>query len=240
MTPSIHPKVIKKMISYYYLVYYCPPVYIDHLKTASLKMRSRLAQVQGCTPEALPELVAPEIASRITAFQQATREPEAETVKALTEKVITADRDADGTAAFQALMNLVVIHPGRSKLPNRLHRNKGCVFCTASCRYGFFTLVSEPDFNALLAMLDKENQKLAQERDAVKALWNFVKEQIWGVLEAQDGMILAEHVDKLSYCLLLLGTAKSRFALPEVQLRHYQEMSGNHVQRLQNSPLRLS
>jgi hypothetical protein len=87
--------------------------------------------------------------------------------------------------------------------------------------------------------LDDENKKLVQERDAVKVLWTYTKKHLWNMLEVQDGIIRPEHLGNLSYCLLLLGTAKSRFALPEAQLRRYLEMNRMNIQRLGNTPIRL-
>lgn len=239
MENPLHPEAIKKMIGYYYLVSFCPPGYIDVLVEASEKMKKRLADANGCAIEELSERVAPEVAQRIIAFQMATREPDTEAVDALTEMLKIADSGPEEVAAFQGILQLIYSHPGRAKLNNRLHRKKGCVFCKVPCRYGFFTLISEPDFKTLQAMLDEENQKLAQERDAVKVLWTYTKKHLWGVMETKDGIILSEHLGNLSYCLLLLGTAKSRFALPEAQLRRYQEMSQVNIQRLGNTPIRL-
>lgn len=240
MVKTIHPAAIKKMISYYYLVSFCPPRYIDILKEASLELRNRLAEGAGCKMQEFKDLVVPEVARRISAFHLASREPDPEAVEALVEVMKIADNGPKETAAYQGIMHLVSSHPNRAKLTNRLHRKKGCIFCTAPCRYGFFTLVSEPDFKALQSMLDEENQKLAQERDAVRVLWTYTKHHIWHVLETENGIINPEHLGNLSYCLLLLGTAKSRFALPETQLRRYQEMRRASIQRLKNTPLLLT
>jgi len=174
------------------------------------------------------------------AFHLATREPDPEDIEALTQMLKIADSTPEATAAFQSVMHLLTAHPGRAKNSNRLHREKGCEFCTTPCRYGFFTLISEPDFITLKAMLDAENQKLAQERDAVKVLWSYTKKHIWSILETEAGIIHPEDLGNLSYCLLLLGTAKSRFALPEAQLKRYQEIVRVNVQRLKETPLRLA
>lgn len=234
------PNAVKKMIGYYYLLSYCPPEHIGELKTASQQMLTGLAAVNGCTMNELFELVSPDVARRILAFQLAIREPEVELVDALVQLLKSADNTPREAANFQVVMHLITTHPGRAKAGNRLHRHKGCAFCSQPCQYGFFTLVSEPDFHTLKAMLDSENKKMVQERDAVKVLWTYTKQHIWSVLESEGGMIRAEHLGNLSYCLLLLGTAKSRFALPEDQLKRYQKLSQLNAQRLQDIPISLS
>ncbi len=106
----------------------------------------------------------PDIARRIMAFHLASREPDQDDVVALAQLLKIADHSPQEAAAFQEVMHVVAGQPGRAKWNNRLHRDKGCASCKAPCRYGFFTLVSEPDFITLKAMLDVENKKLVQER----------------------------------------------------------------------------
>jgi hypothetical protein len=228
------------MICYYYLVFSCPPGYVSALKETSLKMRTRLAGMAGCTPDELSELVVPEAARRMAAFQQATREPQTEVVEALTRYLKSADNSPEEASAYQRIMYQIVVHPGRAKPANRLHRNRGCAYCTSPCFYGFFSLVSEPDFKTLQEMLDEENQKQEQERNGVNVLWSYTRKQIWQVLETHDGIISPEHLGNLSYCLLLLGIAKSRFPLPEVQLKHFQAMNEEKIRRLRNTAIRLA
>ncbi len=43
-------------------------------------------------------------------------------------------------------MRVVSARPERAKANKRLHKQKGCRFCTAPCQYGYFSLMSEPDF----------------------------------------------------------------------------------------------
>ncbi len=229
MTQEIHPIAIKKMISYYYLVAFCPPAHISALKKASQKMRTALAKQSGLKMADFVKAVAPEVGQRMAAFQQATRQPDQETVDNLITAIIEADSKPEKTAEYQALMKAVAIHPGRAKMSNRLHRQKGCSLCQAPCQYGFFTLISEPDFKTLLSMLGAENQKIAAERNPVNVLWTYTTTHLWKTLEAQEGFISADHLGNLSYCLLMLGTAKSRFAMPEAQLTRFQEMNQNTI-----------
>ena len=240
MVKMVQPNAIKKMISYYYLVSYCPPGYIDDLRAAGQSMFSKLAISSRCSTEDFIEIALPDVARRILAFHQATREPEIDEVDSLARLLKTADSSPQQTADFQSAMDSIVAHPNRAKSSNRLHRLKGCAFCSEPCRYGFFSLVSEPDFHILKALLDAENQKLVQQRDVVRALWNYTKQHIWSVLGTEAGIITAEHIGNLSYCLLLLGTAKSRFALPEAQLKQYLEQTRVHVLRLKETPISLA
>jgi hypothetical protein len=225
MTEQIHPIAIKKMISYYYLVAFCPPAHISALKKASQKMRSALAKESGLKMADFIKAVAPEVGQRMTAFQQATRTPDEDTVKKLVKAIISADTKPEKAAEYQATMKAIAIHPGRAKMGNRLHRQKGCVYCQAPCQYGFFSLISEPDFKTLLTMLGAENKKIASERNPVNVLWTYTTTHLWNQLGVNEGFISADHLGNLSYCLLMLGTAKSRFALPEAQLTRFQEMN---------------
>jgi len=129
--------------------------------------------------------------------------------------------------------------PERAKNSNRLHRKKGCDFCNMSCKYGLFTLMIESNFKNLQSMLDTENQKPAGERDPVRVMWAFTTNQIWNTLESQGSVISPIHLGNLSFCLLLLGTAKSRFALPEKEFRAYQRLNQAKIQQLGAAPIRL-
>ena len=71
MTQELHPNSIKGMISYYYLVAFCPPAHIKALKKASQKTRSALAKQSGLKMADFVKGVAPEVAHRMAAFQQA-------------------------------------------------------------------------------------------------------------------------------------------------------------------------
>ncbi len=239
MTNQLHPTAIKKMLSYYYLVAFCPPAHVRDLKKASQKMRSALSKAAGLKMAEFVKAVAPEVAQRMAAFQQATREPDKDTVGKLTKAVIKADTKPEKAADYQNLMKAIAIHPGRAKMGNRLHRNKGCKYCQAPCQYGFFSLISEPDFKTLLAMLGAENKKLAAERNPVNVLWTYTTTHLWKILGKNEGFISADHLGNLSYCLLMLGTAKSRFAMPEAQLTRFQELSQQTIQNWRPAQINL-
>lgn len=239
MTKSIGAAAIAGMLNYYYMVSFCPPEYVGEIEKASQKMRTGFALEAGMELNAFNNLIAPELARRIVAFQEATRKPNEDAVKELTEVLIEADSSPDQAIAFQKCMRKMAAHPARAKPANRLHRMKGCDFCTNPCRYAFFTLMSEPDFKKLQMMLDVENQKLAQERNAVHVLWFYTREHLWKALGSKKGYISPAHLGNLSYCLLLLGTAKSRMALPEKQLVLYQSLNQRAIHDLGISPINL-
>jgi len=223
------PDVMMKTISYYYLVNYCPPSHVGDLVVAAQGLRGSLAEATGMEVPAYFEAALPEVCWRIVAFHQASREPDPEVVQALVEVGSKADSSEAGAQKFQAAMADIAANPGRAKPDNRLHRHKGCRFCAAPCRYGYFSLVSEPVFKRLLGMLESENEKPAQSRDPVNVLWTYTMTHLWSVLGIREGFIRADHLGNLSYCLLMLATAKSRFALPEKQLQAFQTMNRDMI-----------
>jgi hypothetical protein len=225
MSKPISAEAVKTMLNYYYLVAYCPPQNVKQLAVMSKEMRSALAKQAGLKMKAFTAASAAEAAFRVVAYHQATREPEKETVEALAGKMESADGSPGGASAYQSLMAEVAGHPGRAKPSNRLHRQKGCALCAAPCRYGFFTLISDPVFSNLLAMLNAENQKPAETRDPVNVLWTFTTTHLWATLGVKEGFVRADHLGNLSFCLLLLATARSRFPVPEKQLTAFQGLN---------------
>ena len=230
MTDAINAEAVRQMICYYYLVAFCPPEHISELKNASKKLRTSAAKTAGLKMKEFVEAVTPEVAYRMVAFQQATREPDKETVEKLVESMKVADTKAEKTREYQRLMAEIAGHPGRAKKDNRLHRQKGCSLCTAPCQYGYFTLVSDPVFKQLLDMFTAENQKPAGERNPVNVLWTFTTTHLWEVLGVREGFIRADHLGNLSYCLLLLATAKSRFPFQEKHMTAFQAMNQQVIQ----------
>ncbi|MGD8822679.1 MAG: hypothetical protein PVG63_06210 [Anaerolineales bacterium] len=229
MQSTIPADIMMRTISYYYLVNYCPPSQVGALKEAAQPLRAALAEGAGKGEEEYFPFAAPEVGWRVTAFHQATREPDADIAQALADAVVKADASADEAAAFQNVMADLASHPGRAKLDNRLHRQKGCKFCMAPCRYGFFTLVSDPAFQNMLAMLSAEMEKQPELRNPVNVLWTYTATHLWRTLGVREAFIRADHLGNLSYCLLMLATAKSRFAVPEKQLQAYQAMNQDTI-----------
>jgi len=230
MTKQLSAEAVKQMISYFYLVAYGPPEHIGQLESTSKPMRTALAKGEGLRAKAFRTAAAGEAAFRIVAYHQATREPEKAVVENLAGKMQAADSSPQAAAAYQALMEQVARLPGRAKPDRRLHRKKGCTLCVAPCQYGFFTLISDPVFTNLLAMLNAENKKPGGQRDPVKVLWSFTTTHLWGVLAEKEGFIRADHLGNLAFCLLLLATAKSRYPFPEQQLSAFQALNQRVIQ----------
>ena len=231
-----NPAAIKQLINYFYLLSFCPAEYVEDLKTASLPMRRQY----GLDKAVVLEPAIPEVAMRIVAFQQATRLPEDFAVEELAEVMMEADQSMKKLAAFQQTLREIAMHPGRAKAANRLHRHKGCSFCKSPCQYGFFTLMSDPDFKQLKSFLDEENKQLVQDREPVRALWAYTGAHLWGVLGMQAMYLQPAHLGNLSYCLLMLGTAKSRFAIKEKELTAYQELNQQTITSLNSKAIALS
>jgi hypothetical protein len=233
MTTTIPADRIMQTISYYYLVNYCPPSQVNGLKEAAAKLRKELADAAGMKTPAYFKSALPEVCWRITAFHQATRQADPVGVQMLVQTAAKADVSEKGAQVFQEAMNELAAHPARAKPDHRLHRQKGCRFCMAPCEYGYFTLVSDPAFQRLLMMLEAENTKSAGERDPVAVLWAYTTTHLQGVLGAKECFIRANHLGNLSYCLLMLATARSRFAMPERELLAFQALNQQAILRRQ-------
>lgn len=230
------PAAIKQLINYFYLLLFCPPQHVADLKRTSQTMRIRY----GLDRDTVLEPAIPETAMRIVAFQQATRQPEDFAVQELAETMSEADQSAEKLIVFQQTMQDIAAHPGRAKAANRLHRHKGCAFCKTPCQYGFFTLMSDPDFKQLKSFLDEENKQLVQDREPVRALWAYTGTHLWGVLGVRAMYLEPRHLGNLSFCLLLLGTAKSRFAMKEKELTTYQDLNQQTIASLDGNPIALA
>ena len=90
MSPVLSAQAIRKMVSYYYLLSYCPPQHFSDLREASLGMRTRLAAKAGLSLDDFTRAAAAEAAFRIAAFHSATRTPPNEAVDVMsTERVVT-------------------------------------------------------------------------------------------------------------------------------------------------------
>jgi hypothetical protein len=239
MSKSINAEAIRTMICYYYLVSFWSPEFIGELKKTGQKWRKKYAKDAGLKISEFSEKVIPEVAKRMIAFHQATKKPDGDSIQTLTKVLKKADCSQKGAEGFQQVMREVAAHRERAKVGSRLHSQKGCRICFAPCQYGYFTLMSEPDFKSLKAMLDAENKKIADERNAVNVLWAYTREHFWSVLGTQEGYISASHLGNLSYCLLMLGTAKSRFALPEKELITYQAMNQLTIRNMGSTDINL-
>ena len=81
MATQIPADSLMRTISYYYLVTFCPPNFIGDLKKAGEPMRKSLADQAGMEMEDFTSTAVPEVAWRIVAFHQATREPDEDQIE---------------------------------------------------------------------------------------------------------------------------------------------------------------
>jgi hypothetical protein len=153
-------------------------------------------------------------------------------VEELVETALSAEKNKKNLRTYKDKMNQVVTLPGRAKLENRLHRNKGCKYCVTPCRYGYFTLVSDPKLKELQELFEGEAMRPAGEQTPLRPAYAFAISHLTGVTGSERGMIAFPHVVNLAYCLMLLGMAKSRMALPERELVIFQGGSREFVRRL--------
>jgi hypothetical protein len=220
--PAPSVEALKKTISYYYLLSYCPPEKVADFQNATASLRKSLADSAGTSEAAYFKAVLPEVCRRIVSYHEATREPSQTWVDALVQSASAAEKNPEKLARFQEVMTNVARLPQRALPENRLHRKKGCAYCRLPCYYGYFTLVSEPVFIGLQEMLENEGQQPAGDRSPVRPVWGFTILHLGKTLQSQEVFIHQAHLVNLSYCLLLLSMAKSRLAVPEVQLQAFQ------------------
>lgn len=229
--PAVEP--LKKTIAYFYLLSYCPPGRITDWARNLAPMRKALAESAAMSEAAYFKMVTPEVCWRIVAFHQSTREPSQDWIETLMDTAGQAARGPQEASAFQQAMFKVAHLPQRAAPEGRLHRKKGCQFCQAPCSYGYFTLVSDPQFKELQDLFAAEATKPAVEQTPWKPCFRFALghlERLTGVAEA---FIDTTHLVDLSYCLLMLGIAKSRMAAPEEQLRLFQAASQEFIRGTQ-------
>jgi hypothetical protein len=224
-------ETLKKTIAFFYLLSYCPPGMLGHFIRVTTPMRRSLEAESGKPSGVYFTQIIPEVCRRIAAFHLATREPDQNTVQALLEMAQKSDENPESVSAFQLKMAEVAALPGRAKPENRLHRNKGCMLCAAPCRYGYFTLVSEPRFSRLQEMLTAETAKPVSAQSPLGVIYGFTIRHICELTGARESFVAADHLGNLSYCLLMLGMAKSRLALPEDQIRQFQFANQRFIQQ---------
>ncbi|MBN2387078.1 MAG: hypothetical protein JXB85_08660 [Anaerolineales bacterium] len=222
MSKPIPVDVLKKAITYHYLLSYSPAEQIDTFKKSTAALRKGLAEKAGMQEAAFFKAVIPEVAQRIAAFHHDSREPDPQWVEALVETAGPAGQAPEKAAAFQAVMSKVARLKPRALPENRLHRKKGCAFCRLPCYYGYFSLVSEPDFRILQRLLEAEAGLPKERQNPLRPVMAFTFSHLVQTTQAERGVIQRVHLGNLAYCLLLLSMAKSRLALPEAELQAFQ------------------
>ncbi len=226
MSTTLSADSIKKAISYFYLLSYCPPAKIGELKKSFSPLRKQLATTAKMKEAKFFKETLPEVCRRIVAFHEDTREPSPQWIDLLEKTATKADKSPEDAYAFQEAMSKVARLPQRALPDNRLHRKKGCAFCRLPCHYGFFSLVSDPKFDTLQDLLEAEVNRDRETQSAIRPVWRFTLSHLVQVLELNEGYSIHQgHLGNLSYCLLMLAMAKSRLALPEKQLKVYQAIN---------------
>ncbi len=226
MSTRFPAEAIKKTITYFYLLSYSPPEKIKAIQTSLASFRKALAESVGMDEASYFTEAIPEVFRRIVAYHEDSREPSQDWVDALSEAAANADKSPQDAYEFQKKMALVARLPQRALPENRLHRRKGCAFCNLPCQYGFFTLVSDPDFSTLQEMLHTETSRTKETQSAIRPVWHFALTHLSQVTDSSGGYAVHKaHLGNLSYCLLMLSMAKSRLALPEKQLKVYQAIN---------------
>ncbi len=230
MTTNISADTLKKTISYYYMLSFCPSTHLKEFTQASGDHRKSLVKEAGLTQTKFFDEVIPQVCWRIVAFSQNSREPDKKLVDQLTKTAKDAEKDQKSLAAFQDKMLEIAALPGRAKADNRLHRKKGCRFCQTPCRYGYFSLVSDPHFDLLQRILEAETGKAKSEQNPINPVWAFAIAHLMRLLDTDQGFISAEHLGNLAFCLLMLSIAKSRYPLPEQQITAFQAANQRLIQ----------
>jgi len=221
---------LQATIGYLYLLSFCPPEHVLAFQQASAPLRQGLArQAQISEPEYFSRVL-PEACRRIVAFHQGTREPDAVAVNTLVEAVFNTLNDPLSVGIFQAEMAGLAALPARAKPGKRLRSTRGCQFCRAACRYGYFCLVTEPNFDLLGKFLEAETKKPSGEQDPLQAAWTFANAHLWRALGTEQGYISADHLGNLAYCLQVLSASASRYPLPEEQYQGFQDANQSLIQ----------
>jgi len=225
MAMNIPAQSLKQTICYYYLLAFCQPKKVDELMKAAQSLREHVAKQAGMTLTDYFKAIAPEVSHHIVAFHQNTRDPAKEWVDELGRRVIGADGSPAGAQAFQEILGLVSRLPQRARPENRLHHRRGCQFCVAPCHFGYFTLISEPNFEVLQGFLKHEVANPLEEKKPVMAVKSFALTHIVETMGVNDAAIHIhhEHLANLAYCLLALATSKSRLPFPEEKLELFQQ-----------------
>ncbi len=223
MSNTIPASQRKQVIIYLLTLSFASP---NHMGGLEAVKNAILQELEGDWSDAVMQAC-----QHIVSFHQASRDPDAERVAALAEAAQSADSSPEACRAFQDQMNMLAQLPGRAKESNRLHRKKGCRYCEIPCRYGYYSLISEPDFNKLQQTLETENSKSGQDQQPLQAIWMYTLNHISQSMDAGQWHISADHLGNLAYCLLMLATAKSRFAFPEEVVKRFQDQNQQLIQR---------
>jgi hypothetical protein len=211
---AIPAGTMKKTIAFFYLLSFCPPEKLGGFIRTTASLRGRLAAEAGMESGAYFSRAAPEVCRRIVAFHQAAREPDAKTVAELSNLLRLADRNPENLSAYQTRMAEIASLPARAGMPNRVLQDRGCRRCASPCRFGFFILISNPQFGRLQGLLAEETAKPASGQSPLAPALGFAVSHTLDLTGAEEGYLRIEDLANLSYCLLVWGMARSRLAPP--------------------------
>jgi len=231
---SIPASIIKAAINYLFLMAFCPPQKANDFQQAMKPYRQKLTRLAGVPEQVFFDAILPPACQYIVSFQQASRYPDEALVIDLLTAARLAAEQPDSLPTFQSQWASITALPGRAKSDNRLHRNKGCRLCTSACRYGYFSLVSEPDMTRMQSIIKEEANRLVEQRSPLAALYTFSLLHLVTLSGVKPALIRAEDLAGLSFCLLLLGMAKSRLPVPDTQLHLIQSGNQEYIRRAQS------
>ena len=231
MTKQISVESLRVTIGYLYLLWFCPPDKVYEFYQTSEPLRRGLARDAGLSEEEYFDLAIPEACQRILAYHTPGRKLDGKAVTKLTKAAQTAAHSPEDAAHFGTIMSEVADLPGRTKINQRLVAERGCQFCETPCRYGYFILITEPKFTSLSQLLVDETDKNDQGSDAVRILWAFANEHLWRTLGLAQSYITAGHLGNLAYCLLSIGTSKSRRRYKKAAYQAFQRANQELIQR---------
>jgi len=220
---------LREAIIYFQLLSFCPSGRAADFLQNTRGTRKALAASAGMTEGEYFDLVIPELCRRIIGYHQASREPEPTLTALLSEAARRALIDPAMVPGFHEQMDRVAALPGRAKPENRLHRYKGCALCRSACRYGYFSLVSEPPVRQLQDLLKAEMAKPIAGQSAIVPLYNFTLGHLSALAQGQKIYIDIRRLADLCYCLLMLGMARSRLVPPTRQLELLQAANLENV-----------
>jgi len=223
MSQPLPTEGLQMTISYLYLLSFCPPEHISHLKQSSELLRTGLSNKAELSEEDYFAKVIPEACRRIVAFHQNTREPDEDLVAELSKLAKVADSSPEAAWEFSTQMTKIAQLPERAKQKNRLRSNQGCQFCATPCLYGYFAMVSKPNYDHLNELLETELKKPKEEQDPLHVIWTFAMGHLWRTVGLRQGYVSANHLGNLGYCLLTLGMAKSRYPFPAEKMEAFQQ-----------------
>lgn len=218
-------QTIRDAIRFYSLLSYCPPSQLDSFMAETAELRSRLYNGSSVSPDEVLFTLIPEVCQRIVTFQSGSRFPDQSLVDELAQAARDAYYSTRALVVYQKIMAAVAAHPGRARVENRLVRKRGCRFCASPCRYGYFVLLTDPDFDLLQRLLAEERSKPVEGQNLIIKLWTFSMAHTLRITGGQSALLSTSHRGNLAYCLLTIATARSRYPLPEQALERLQAVN---------------